>query len=338
MLDASQPMPLQERTEKAESETMDSNILLVDDDPGAIELLGHILQGMGNLQFATTGSDALRLAQASVPDLVLLDSEMSGMSGFEVFRSFQADPELSEVPVIFITSHNEAKFEVACFDMGAADFISKPVVAPLVRARVKTQLRMKRMADTLRQIASTDALTGIANRRRFDEALKREWLLARRSGEPIALLMVDVDHFKLFNDHYGHPAGDTCLQQVAQALLGIGLRPADLVARYGGEEFVLLLPQTPRAGAEHMAQCVLEAVAALQIAHAESPTASYVTVSVGISWDDGVTDQVDLRQGIEGAQDKLPEHCATDLVAAADQALYCAKWAGRARAHGLGIA
>ncbi len=312
---------------------MDNTILLVDDDLGAIELMGHVLQGMGRLQFATSGADALRLAQESVPDLVLLDAEMPGMSGFELFRAFKALPALADVPVIFITSHKDANFEVECFEIGAADFISKPVVAPLVRARVKTQLRLKHLTDKLRHIATTDGLTGIANRRQLDDVLEREWLLARRTGEPIAVLMIDVDHFKLYNDHYGHPLGDVCLQQVARALLGIGLRPADLVARYGGEEFVMLLPGTPRAGAEHMAQCVLQAVAVLGIAHAASPTTPHVTVSVGIAWESGGADRADLRGDGLGAANKPPKRSASDLIAAADIALYRAKHAGRARAH-----
>lgn len=316
---------------------MDNKILLVDDDPSAIELLGNVLQGMGRLLFATSGSDALRLARVSELDLVLLDAEMPGMNGFEVFRAMKALPALADIPVIFITSRNDTSFQVECFDIGAADFISKPVVPPLVRARVKTQLRIKHLADTLRHIATTDALTGIANRRQFDEVLEREWLLARRSGEPISILMVDVDHFKLYNDRYGHPMGDTCLQQVATALLGIGFRPGDLVARYGGEEFVLLLPQTPRAGAEYMAQSVLAAVAALNIVHEDSPTAGHVTVSVGIAWGDGGSDRVELRHGTAGSTTKAPAHSAHHLVEAADQALYSAKHAGRAQAYSQAI-
>lgn len=307
---------------------MEDNILLVDDDLGAIELLGQILDGMATVRFATSGADALRVAQESVPDLVLLDAEMPGMSGFEVFEAFKAIPALADVPVIFITSHNDAKFEVASFEMGAADFISKPVVAPLVQARVKTQLRLKRLADTLRRIATTDSLTGIANRRHFDEALEREWLLARRSGAPISLLLIDVDHFKLYNDRYGHPMGDTCLQKVAQALVGVGLRPADLAARYGGEEFVLVLPNTPRSGAEHMAQCVLQAVAALHLEHQDSPTAPHVTVSVGVASDPG---------GTGSALDNPAKRSARVLLEAADQALYEAKRGGRAQIQFQGV-
>ena len=318
---------------------MNDNILLVDDDPGTIQLLGRILSDLGNLRFATSGEDALRLARESAPDLMLLDAEMPGMSGFQVCEALKADPALADVPVIFVTSHSEAAFEVAGFELGAADFIAKPVSAPLVLARVKTQLRVKHMADELRRIATIDVLTGVANRRRFDESLEREWRRARRSGEPLALLMIDVDHFKPFNDRYGHPAGDACLRSVAQALVGASLRPADLVARYGGEEFVVLLPQTPRGGAEHVAHDVLDAVEALGIAHEASLTARHVTVSVGVACYDDDSECWVAPSAASRFADDLRARCSPiDLVQAADKALYSAKHAGRAQARLLDIA
>jgi diguanylate cyclase (GGDEF)-like protein len=301
----------------------DVNILLVDDDPGAIQLMGRILADVGKIRFATNGKDALRLARATVPDLILLDAEMPGMSGFELLTTLQAEPSLTDVPVIFITSHSEAGFEVSALDMGAADFITKPLRSSRVLARVRTQLRVKHMADELRRSATTDALTGVSNRRQFDVSLEREWSRARRSGEPMSLLMIDVDHFKLYNDLYGHPKGDICLRGVTQALVSACKRPADLVARYGGEEFVILLPETPRHGAQHMAQHVLDAVAAFGIFHADSQTTHHVSVSVGI----GCFDDASACSATEA--DAL---CANDLVEAADKALYSAKHAGRARA------
>src|ERR1700691_3034055 len=204
----------------------DVNILLVDDDPGAIQLMGRILADVGKLRFATNGMDALRLARDSAPDLILLDAEMPGMSGFELLRMLKAESSLAEVPVIFITSHNEAGFEVSALDMGAADFIAKPLRSSRVLARVRSQLRVKHMADELRRTATTDALTGVANRRQFDVLLEREWLRGRRCGDPMSLLMIDVDHFKLYNDLYGHPKGDICLRHVAQVLESACRRPA----------------------------------------------------------------------------------------------------------------
>lgn len=302
---------------------MGVSILLVDDDPGAIQLMGRILAEVGKLRFATNGKDALRLARESAPDLILLDAEMPGMSGFELLRTLKAESPLADVPVIFITSHSEAGFEVSALDMGAADFIAKPLKSSRVLARVRTQLRMKHMADELRRTAATDSLTGVANRRQFDESLEREWLRARRSGDPVSLLMIDVDHFKLYNDRYGHSKGDVCLRHVTQALLRACKGPAGLVARYGGEEFVILLPQTPRHGAQRMAQQVLDEVAALGIFHEDLQTTHYVSVSVGVAcFDDASACWEDNSHAVR----------ASDLVQAADKALYSAKQAGRGQA------
>ena len=314
------------------------DILLVDDDPGSIQLMARILGDLATLRFATSGSDGLRLAREAAPDLILLDTEMPGLSGFETCRALKADPALADTPVIFVTSHCEAAFQVLGFELGAADFIVKPVTAPLLLARVKTQVRFKHMSDELRRIATIDALTGVANRRRFDEALALEWRRGQRTNDPLALLMVDVDHFKLFNDRYGHPMGDACLCQVVKALGNASLRPGDLVARYGGEEFTVLLPQTPRAGAEHVARGVLDTVKALGIAHETSSTAPYVTVSIGI----GCYDE-DSEPGSPTAErpapDRLRARCAAaDLVNAADRALYAAKRAGRDQAWLLDLA
>ena len=317
---------------------MNPKILLVDDDPSSIRLMASILGGLGSLHFATTGPEALQLARKLVPDVVLLDAGLPGMSGFQVCETLKTEPALAEVPVIFVTSHSEADFEVAGFDIGAADFIAKPVNPALVLARVKAQLRVKRMADELRRISTVDALTGVANRRWFDRALAREWRRARRGGEPLALLMADVDHFKLYNDRYGHPAGDECLRAVAHALTTASQRPADLVARYGGEEFMLLLPGTPRQGAQHMAHRVLDVVEALAIPHAASPTSQHVTVSLGLAcYDEESATWVQQSPDSRFNELQAPGEI-DDLVKAADAALYVAKRSGRAQGRMLDVA
>jgi diguanylate cyclase (GGDEF)-like protein len=299
--------------------------------------MGRILADVGRLRFATNGADALRLARDSAPDLILLDAEMPGMSGFELLRKLKAEALLADVPVIFITSHTEAGFEVSALDMGAADFIAKPLKTSRVMARVKTQLRLKNATDELRRTATTDALTGIANRRGFDQSLEREWLRTQRSGDPVSVLMIDVDHFKLYNDLYGHPRGDVCLQHVSRALLGVCKRRGDLVARYGGEEFVILLPQTPRLGAQHMAQDVLDAVAGLGIYHENSATTHHVTISVGIACYDDVS-TCWVSPSSQRRDDSKTHRGAAELMLAADRALYSAKHAGRAQAKFLDIA
>ena len=298
------------------------NILLVDDDPGAIQLMGGLLANIAGLRFAMNGKDALRRAQETVPDLILLDAEMPGMSGFRLLELLKLEPALADVPVIFITGHTEAGFEVSALELGAADFIAKPFRSSLVLARVKTHLRLKRMADELRRAASTDALTGVANRRLLDETLAQEWLRAKRGGDALSLLLIDVDHFKLYNDRYGHQQGDECLRRVARALTAACQRPADLVARYGGEEFMMLLPQTPRNGAQHVAGVVHEMVRSLRILHQDSTHIGYVSVSVGIACHDEASE----------CWGTTHDHCNVDnLVLAADWALYAAKRAGRAQ-------
>lgn len=311
-------------------------ILLVDDNPALIQVMARILAGTAQLQFATQGTQALERMRQDRPDLVLLDAEMPGMGGYEVCAAMQADPQLAGVPVIFVTSHDSPEFEVRGLEVGAVDFIAKPVSPPLLLARVKTQLRIKRLTDELREMASLDPLTQVPNRRSFDEAMDREWNRHTRSGDALTLLMLDVDHFKLFNDRYGHPAGDDCLRSIAQALRGATLRPGDLVARIGGEEFVVLLPQTPQAGARDMASRILDAVGRLNIAHQASPTAPQVTVSIGVATSEGFapSPQGDgaLASTSPALKTKPPCDGAAALLRNADQALYRAKAEGRARA------
>lgn len=318
---------------------MHNDILVVDDDASSIQLMASILADLGTLRFATCGTDAMRLAREQAPDLMLLDAEMPGMSGFDVLGAMKLDAGLANVPVILVTSHCEAAFEVAGLEKGAVDFIGKPVNAALVRARAKTQLHIKRLADELRHRSATDALTGVANRRRFDDSLDHEWRRARRYGDPLSLLMIDVDHFKPFNDRYGHPAGDACLRAVAQSLVCATARPADLVARYGGEEFTVLLPLTRRCGAEHVARGVLDAIESLGIVHETSSTSRHVTVSVGVAcYDDESACWMSPSADARFANELRLKYAPTDLIRAADAALYSAKHAGRAQARFLDIA
>lgn len=315
----------------------EKRILLVDDSPGMIQVMARVLSGAGLLQFATTGASALEQVRKEPPDLILLDAEMPGMSGYDVCLALKRDPVLADIPVIFVTAHSEQAFELKGLEVGAVDFLTKPISEPLLLARVRTQLRVKHLTDELKRIAAFDALTETLNRRAFDSALDREWKRGLRSGDPMSMLMVDVDHFKLFNDNYGHPAGDACLRSVAQALRRVVLRPADIVARYGGEEFAILLPQTPRVGAEHLARRVVDIVASIHIPHRASPTASHVTVSVGLSaYDNESSGWVDPSP--DSRFMSSPALSATDLVQAADKALYAAKRNGRAQAWWLDIA
>ena len=295
---------------------MSQSILIVDDNTGMVQLMARMLKGVARLRFATRGDEALKLMRESAPDLVLLDAEMPGMSGYEVCEAIRADATLADIPVIFVTGHGETDAEVRGLEAGAVDFITKPVNEALLLARVRTQLRLKSMADELRSMATTDGLTGLANRRHFDELMRREWQRCARTGSSIALLMADIDHFKRYNDSYGHPGGDACLQAVAKTLTLVARRPADRVGRLGGEEFVVLLPDTDVAGGQEVAEHAVKLIQALALPHVASLTAEHVTISVGVAVCTG--------------QD-MARHDPQSLYSAADHALYAAKAQGRNR-------
>jgi diguanylate cyclase (GGDEF)-like protein len=292
-------------------------VLIVDDQPINIQALYRIFSPDHRVLMATSGAKALTLCKEDPPDLVLLDVVMPEMDGHEVCARLKADEATRNIPVIFITSHTDADEETKGLELGAVDFIAKPVNPAVVRARVKTHLTLKAHADLLRQMVFIDGLTGVANRRCFDERLGTEWLRAARSALPLTLLMLDVDHFKRFNDRYGHLAGDECLRRVALAIKDDLLRPGDLVARYGGEEFACILPGTDFEGALAVGAGIEQRVRGLQIEHADSDVSNVVTISIGVSM-------------------SLPERDGdpTRLLALADAQLYRAKHSGRGRACG----
>ena len=183
-----------------------------------------------------------------------------------------------------------------------------------ITSRKKTEQKLEELNEKLKLIATIDGLTQIANRRCFDETINQEWKRLTRDKKPLSLLLADIDFFKKFNDHYGHPAGDDCLRQVGKTLTNMGLRPADLAARYGGEEFVLLLPEVELDGALHVGNRVLEAITQMKIEHSHSDVSDFVTMSLG-------------------AATLIPatEHAPEDLIALADKALYQSKHDGRNR-------
>ena len=292
-------------------------LLVVDDQPINIQALYRIFAPDHRVLMATSGAKALALCKEDPPDLVLLDVVMPEMDGHEVCARLQADEATRNIPVIFVTSHTDAAEETKGLELGAVDFIAKPVNPAVVRARVKTHLTLKAQSDLLRQMVFIDGLTGVANRRCFDERLGTEWRRAARSALPLSLLMLDVDHFKRFNDRYGHQNGDECLRRVASSIKGGLLRPGDLVARYGGEEFACILPDTDLDGALAVGAGIEQKVRGLQIEHADSDVSNVVTVSVGISM------SLPARDGDP-----------TRLLALADAQLYRAKHSGRGRAYG----
>lgn len=307
-------------------------ILIVDDDPGTIRLLAQILKDLGKVYFTTQSMEALTLAQSISPDIILLDIEMPGLSGLEVCERIKSDPKFEDVPVLFVTSNVGVDVEARALTGGAIDFIHKPPAAALVKARVRNYLALKQKTDQLKMLSMLDGLTGVSNRRAFDKALAEEWRRAVRMGHSLSLIMLDVDHFKRFNDAYGHQAGDDCLRAVATTIKESVKRPGEMAARYGGEEFAVLLPNCSLDHALALAEIVRSSVEALAIPHGASDACTLVSISCGVAHvcapiktnDELPNITLNLRQA-------ALDSTATDLVHEADKALYKAKTNGRNR-------
>jgi len=253
--------PLAHRLDSLLPPLGDARLLLVDDDPGQIQQLGRLLSGYSQLRFATSGEQALALAHAWQPELVLLDAEMPGLDGFEVCRRLKADPLLADVPVLFVTQHADAATEAAVFELGAADVIAKPVAGPALRARVAMQLRLRRTAQRLVRLARRDALTGLAERGQLDDELALETRRARRNGLPLALLLAGIDGLDGYAQRHGRGAADNALRHVAGLAQQLAQRPADLAARHGADVVALLLPETAATGAAALAMRLQQGLA-----------------------------------------------------------------------------
>jgi diguanylate cyclase (GGDEF)-like protein len=295
-------------------------LLIVDDQPVNVQALYQVFAADHQVFMATSGEQALALCASKRPDLVLLDVVMPGMDGYEVCSRLMADPATHDIPIIFVTAQTDEAAETVGLELGAVDFIAKPINPNIVRARVRTQLTLKAQSDLLRHWVYIDGLTGVHNRRHFDEQLTAEWGRAVRNGAPLSVVLLDVDLFKRFNDRYGHQAGDDCLKRVAATLKASLLRPGDMVARYGGEEFVCLLPDTGLDGALALARRLGHDIEALEIEHADSDVAPVVTVSLGVS---------------SKSEDTVGTAAA--LLREADAQLYIAKSRGRRQACGAAL-
>ena len=295
-------------------------ILLVDDQPTTIKILHQLFNKEFDMYMATTGVQALDVCQKVKPDLVLLDIEMPGMNGFEVCETLKSDPLTANTAIIFITAHFDEAQEVKGFQLGAVDFIHKPINSIITTARVKNQFLLKQHSDLLRAIALQDSLTGVANRRQFERSLPDSWRHCIRHHQPMSLVMLDVDFFKRYNDKYGHQQGDDCLRLVAQAIRSVAGRPYDMVARYGGEEFVCILPDTNLEGALSISQKMIDAVQDLAIEHTDSTISDTVTISAGVAT-------------IYPKLDSSWEHVLNE----ADKQLYLAKKEGRNQVRGVSL-
>lgn len=289
-------------------------LLIVDDQTSNIRILHELFRETCQVFMATSGEKAVEQCMQHLPDLILLDIVMDQVSGFDVCRQIKATPATQHIPIIFVTAKDRVEDQIAGFELGAADFITKPYHPTLVRARVRTHLMLKLQSDKLASVALIDELTGVGNRRRMDEALQLGWRQSLRDNTSMSLVMADIDYFKQYNDIYGHLAGDSCLRETAQALAAAMQRPGDLVCRYGGEEFSCILPATHHIGAIALAGKMLAGVQALHIPHEGAGPGKQVTISLGVAT-------------IVPTPDSTP----AALLKLADECLYRAKAGGRAR-------
>jgi len=304
-------------------------VLIVDDQAvprllarAALESLGHRVLECGAPQ------EAVELFLRTRPDLVLLDVEMPVHDGYWVARQIRAAEPGGWTPILFLSGRDGDEEVWRGIEAGGDDFLSKPVTVTLLGAKLRAMQRLMvmrarllqrseelRVANAqLRQLSTHDALTGLANRRAIDERLHQEIAACRREAQPLSVALLDIDHFKRFNDSAGHLAGDACLKQVSALLAEACLRPRDFAGRYGGEEFALILPLTPRSGAMTYARALLRTLSRAALVHPDSPVAPMVTLSGGITTcvpDDSTT--------------------AEGLLLRADDALYNAKAKGRNR-------
>lgn len=321
------------------------HVLVVDDAPEIRTLILRLLFNGGFTQVSQAVSaeaafDRLGLTgpvagSLSPVDMILLDINMPGISGIDACRRIKSDPRFEDIPIVMVTGSTEQHCLQQSFEAGAIDYITKPIKRIELLARLhsirtlkaemdrrkKRELELLRLKEELEQanrelekLSALDGLTGVANRRAFDRCLGREWDRARRSGQPLSVVLLDIDYFKKYNDTYGHQRGDGCLISVAKAVSQVTQRSTDLVARYGGEEFAAILPDLGYEGSLHMARRFNRAVAGLRMPHMASQVSQWVSVSVGVAT-------------MIPSHGESPQH----LVGRADQALYHSKAGGRDR-------
>ncbi|MDR3238703.1 MAG: diguanylate cyclase [Clostridiales bacterium] len=293
------------------------SILIVDDERADILALSEILSRQYTIYVAKSADAALKLIQKNWPDLILLDVLMPEVSGFEMLARLKSAEDTEEIPVIFIAGLDNPKDEEQGFILGAVDYIKKPFISAIVKARVKTQIKIIHQMRVNEHLGMTDPLTGLANRRKFDEFASREWKMAIREHRHISFLMMDLDKFKTYNDTYGHPQGDTLLRAVSAVFMAAARRPLDLAARRGGEEFGVLLPDADAPNALSIAEKIRRDVEALRVPSASGDEITRTTISIGV-----------ISTAPQFGDDW------NVFVAKADENLYRAKEGGRNRVQG----
>ncbi len=312
-------------------------VVLVDDQPMVAEAIRRMLENERDidLHYCMDANKALDMIKSIQPTLILQDLVMPHTDGLTLLQSYRVSKKTRDVPVVVLSSKEESEVKARAFALGANDYMIKlPDKVELI-ARIRyhsqwyinklqrddayrslqaSQRQLKELNLSLYQMSRNDGLTGIMNRGRFDEVIVDEWARAKRERQLLALIMIDIDFFKLYNDSFGHLAGDTCLKKVAEILQGGLRRPSDIIARFGGEEFVALLPNTGLEGAVKVAEELRGRIGAASLSHSESDVAEYVTISLGVA-----------------AVMPSDQYSSDSLIEAADSALYQAKHEGRNR-------
>ncbi len=321
------------------AEVFRTRVMLVDDQTIVAEALRRMLADEADIEYhyCADPANAIKEAISFQPTVILQDLVMPDIDGLMLLKFFRSNPETITVPIIVLSTKEDPKIKSQAFELGASDYLVKFPDQLEVIARIRAhsrsflaQQQRDEAYDALREmqkeleaknaelerLSSQDGLTGIANRRRFDEFVTKEWMRGARENQPLSLILIDIDHFKPYNDNYGHQGGDDCLRKVARTLASAARRSGDLVARYGGEEFVVVMPGTDAQGAANIADSLRSKIEALNLPHEYSSTADHITISLGVST-------------MVPTADRKVE----DLIEAADQALYEAKESGRNRYH-----
>jgi diguanylate cyclase (GGDEF)-like protein len=310
------------------------NVLLAEDSKSNQLLIRAYLEEAGHtVTLADNGQQAVELVQQQMPDVIIMDVTMPVMDGIEATQVIRASqPSQTDwVPIIFLSAMSDSEDIVRGIDAGGDDYLAKPIDPNVLRAKLKA---MQRLADIrhelhdanakLKAMTIEDGLTGISNRRHFNDTIAKELKRAIRSQIPLSLILCDIDKFKPYNDNYGHQQGDQCIKRVAELIKSLAKRPGDLAARYGGEEFAVLLPETNNDGASFVAELIRKRIANDELPHAFSDTADFVTLSLGVATVIPQRD-VDLNDAIK------------DLIELADQHLYKAKQQGRNQVVASGL-
>lgn len=260
-------------------------VLIVDDMTTNLLILSDLLKDEYQIKIAKNGQKALDIVHSSDEvDIILLDIMMPDIDGYEVCRQLKSNPKTKNIPIIFVTAKDNDADEEYGLNLGAIDYITKPFNKAIVRLRIRNHLELKLKSDLLEELSMYDGLTHIPNRRFFDEVFQSTYKEVKRENKSLAVMMIDIDFFKLYNDNYGHGKGDETLKKVAQALQTTLKRPTDLVARYGGEEFVVLLKDIGEENVKKVALNLLQAVQELQITHEYSKVEQIVTISIGVAY------------------------------------------------------